>query len=105
MDIATRAVTRLDVNGQFPQWSPDGQFITYTDQFAGRLHIMRANGTEQRTITTPTTYGESAGYDFTSDGKWIVVRGSSNIDLVNVADGSTIPLPYSRTYFQPAFKP
>jgi Tol biopolymer transport system component len=51
--------------GEFPDWSPDGQWILYTnsEEGNGRLWIMRPDGSDRRQLTFPP--GESTTKDQT----------------------------------------
>lgn len=104
LDVATRTVAKLDMRGEHPQFSPDGQLIAYLDAFDSAVRLMRADASAQRTVGS-SGYVENGGLSFSPDGRWIVARTFEKLELINVADGSVLPLPYSSGYDQPAFRP
>jgi Tol biopolymer transport system component len=55
-----------------PQWSPDGQGITFTVIYYGSQEIyrMRADGTDQQRLTSATAIGDCP--QWAPDGQWIV---------------------------------
>jgi Tol biopolymer transport system component len=65
---------------------------------------MNTDGTNQRRVSPSTGgYNPDAGLDWSADGQWIVVRGQSTLELLNVTSGESLPLPFATRLFQPAF--
>ena len=104
MDLATRQVTDFGVQGSMPHFSPDGTRIAYVSP-SGSFGIMNADGSGQRTVGASRFYSWSAGHDWSPDGRWLVVRSSSLLELVNAQSGEVMMLPYSADFYQPAFHP
>jgi Tol biopolymer transport system component len=107
-DLATGARRSL-VAGEFPRFSPAGDAIVHIRIQPGLvspLYIVRSDGTGARQLTPPgRLYDRFAGHSWSPDGQWIVVRGASRLELVRVATGEIMPLPYSAGMWQPAFRP
>lgn len=106
VDPATGSTTPL-VSGNLPSWSYDGARIAYIGH-GGALSLMNADGTAARVVSTEhlygVTYGVSARPSWSSDGSWLLMRGPGRLELVNVATGAVVPLPYAVDLFQPAVK-
>jgi Tol biopolymer transport system component len=107
-DLATGARRSL-VEGEFPRFSPAGDAIAYIRIQPGLvspLYIVGRDGTGARQLTPPgRLYDRFAGHSWSPDGQWIVVRGQSRLELVRVATGEIMLLPYSAGMWQPAFRP
>jgi len=59
-DYTTRTVSTWSVAGNYPAWSPDGTQIAYADRTGQPLHLINADGTNQRVITLDIgSYAES----------------------------------------------
>jgi hypothetical protein len=112
IDLSTHAITSLNVAGDFPEYSPDGTKILF---LAGsgdgkQLAVMNADGSNVRTLAG-RTYGLYSSPSWSSDGKWIVLGGTSFVgtgsipDLVNAATFEVIPLTTLRGVEQAAIKP
>ena len=83
-DVASGEVKQITSNSNppcdreyFPRWSPDGTQIVYMrDPFENgsptgtSVYIINADGTNERQITDPVTFGGTA--DWSPDGQWIV---------------------------------
>lgn len=96
----TQAVTTF-VRGTQPRWSPSGDRIAFFH--AGGVHVIDANGSNLRQVTPPgRVYDDYAGLDWSADAKWIIARSVVTIDLINVATGEVLPLPFPHLY-QPVF--
>jgi Tol biopolymer transport system component len=107
-DLAARTVTSTGVVGEMPRISPAGDAIAYyvvVPGLVGPIHLMNADGSNARELTPGYVADRVAGYSWSPDGDWIVVRGTSRLALVRVSTGEIVPLPYSAAMFQPAFRP
>ena len=81
-DRATGETHRLTSNGScdreyYPHWSPDGRYLTYHRELAGRdgsvttaVYVVDADGTHERRLTDPSMVAGSP--DWSPDGQWIV---------------------------------
>lgn len=103
VDVATRQVTKLNVTGATPTFSPDGQQLAFYGQSGSGLKVVNRDGTGVRSLST-VSYYEWQAPQWTSDGKWLLVRDSW-LSFVNVADRKSLPLPFSGNYYQGAMRP
>ena len=89
-----------EVPGQTPVWSPDGTRIARTGPLGvGGIWVMQADGSGDRRVSERTgSYGE--GLDWSQDGEWLIVRGASMLELINVASGLTLRLPFTEALFE-----
>jgi Tol biopolymer transport system component len=106
LDVATRAITPLDLIGVSARWSPTGDRIAYVADEEGQVLLVDPDGSNPRVISAP---GRKyiAGLDWSSDGRWIVVRSGEfpRVELIRVDTGETLPLPFSAMVEQPAWRP
>jgi hypothetical protein len=111
IDLATRTITSLGVQGDFPEYSPDGTKILFLagSGYSEQLSVMNADGSNVRTVAG-RYYDLYSSPSWSSDGKWIVLGGAWNynsgaVDLVDVATLDVLPLVSLRGISQPSFKP
>jgi Tol biopolymer transport system component len=107
LTVQTGAVKSLGINAWSPEWSPNSNQIAYlaNEQLcAGPISIVNADGTGNRVLTT-TPY--SASFDWSPDGQWIAALNESSlrIDVINVASGQTMTLPFAILFLSPAWAP
>jgi hypothetical protein len=107
LDVATHAVTALDVPGSAARWSPTAELIAYVD--GGAIKLMAPDGTGRRTLADSGNPYQP-WLDWSPDGQWLVTKhvnaaGLNLIELVRVATGETLPLPYSHGLAWPTWKP
>jgi hypothetical protein len=105
-DYASKTVSSWSVPGQSPSWSPDGTRIAYVPQNGGTLRVVNADGTNQRVVTSSSTrlYGEGP-ISWSSDSRWILAHANGpTLDLVEVATGMVLPLPFTTDYVSASLK-
>jgi hypothetical protein len=105
-DYTTRTVSAWSVAGMYPSWSPDGTQIAYAEQYGGALHLMNADGTNQRVISSGSrTYPESPAA-WSPDSKWILAQDFQfgTLDIIEVATGRVLPIVNSAAYTSPNWK-
>ncbi len=90
----TEQVIDAELQPQWPRWSPAGDSIAYWTN--GKLFLMGVDGTGARQVSPPARPIQSAGFDWSPDGQWIVARSDSTVDLMHVATGFVLPLPYTK---------
>ena len=93
-DYTTRTVSTWSVAGNYPAWSPDGTQIAYADQTGQPLHVINADGTNQRVIILDIgSYAES-GVAWSPDSKWLIAQNIVNgtLDIIEVATGKVLPI-------------
>ena len=93
------------VPGHSPSWSPAGDRIAYVDVGdSQRLKVVSPDGTGRRTLAGGQT-GFQLGIDWSPDGRWIVAKGLSVIELIDPDAGTVIPLPFTHDLSYPAWRP
>jgi tol-pal system beta propeller repeat protein TolB len=75
----------------WPSWTPDGKRIVYCSRVQGAfaLHVMDADGTQRRQLTTPPPGTMDARPHVSPDGKWLVFNRERG-DTIGIM---TMPLP------------
>jgi hypothetical protein len=105
LTLSTGAVADLQLVAWAPVWSPTGQTIAYLDQFSttGPIAVVNADGTGQRVLNS-ATYGQD--FDWSPDGQYIVALNglTGQFDLITVATGVALPLPYTGGFSSPSWK-
>jgi Tol biopolymer transport system component len=92
-DYTTKTVSAWSVDGNYPVWSPDGTTIVYEEPYAGPLHLMNADGTNQRLINPPNQHYSEWPPVWSPDSKWLIaVNFNGTMDLIEVATGNVIPI-------------
>jgi hypothetical protein len=119
LTLATRTVSAIDAPGVTPRWTPDGTrvaFVSTGPQWgylsdsramgsAGSLVLMDPAGANRTTLDTGSKRW-SPHFDFSPDGKYILALSNAGlVELVEVATGTTIPLPFARGLILPEWKP
>lgn len=103
LDVSTRTLSSWSVNGQQPAWSPDGTQIVYVTNYGGPLLLVNADGTGAHAFTATGKYYVEAPISWSPDGRWILAR-STTYELIDMATGQGIPLPYASSYPVMTFK-
>ena len=103
-EIATGVVTRLNVRGYSPRWSPTSDLIAFvSSDFV--VTVIRADGTGLRALSTPGQV-YSPLLDWSPDGRWVAARrGDGPIELFELETGLTLPLPFTNGLIEPTWKP
>ena len=104
LDLISGTLSSWTPPGRVVQWSPIGDRIAYVGQNF-ELHVVDPDGTGDHVISPPghTSFGWSFGWS--PDGNWIVARTDSHLELIEVATGAVMVLPYGGSYYSPAWKP
>ena len=104
-DYTTRTVSAWSVTGNYPAWSPDGTQIAYAQQYGGPLHLVNADGTNQRVITGSRAYSESAAA-WSPDSKWLIAQNVDYgaLDIIEVATGKALPISNGAGYGSVSWK-
>jgi Tol biopolymer transport system component len=107
LDMRTGQVLLRDVRGHAPEWS-HGDSIGYLDPQGasqGPIRLMASDGSGRRQVGTGQTY--DFGFDWSPDDRWIVAHDleAARLEIIHVATGQRIPLPYSEGLSNPAWKP
>ena len=99
IDVATRNVHALGLQGVFPVYSPDGAHIAYMNGTS--LMIANSDGTSARSLWDSSRVNAIMAPSFSADGKWILAPSPSGGGaLVRVSDGTVLPLPFASSYGQ-----
>lgn len=108
-NLLSGAHTAVNVPGTGPRWSPAGDSIAYSiggdyAGYSGPVRIVSPDGTGDRQIIAD---GYAPDLEWTPDGKFVIAkRGYYQVlELIAVATGERVPLPYSVRLFSPAWRP
>lgn len=102
IDVPTKTYVSSVVYGDAPAWSPDGTRIAYVAPTGGGIVLMNPDATNPRTIAVGDPIGGPLAWS--PDSKWIIGRGWTTIELVNVATGEVLPLPWAFYLRAPSWK-
>jgi Tol biopolymer transport system component len=103
-DYATKTVSAWGVAGNYAAWSPDGTQLAYTQPYAGPLHLINPDGTNNRLIGAGQ-YSETP-VAWSPDSKWLIAESldSGTIDMIEVATGKVLPIMRTTEYGSVAWK-
>jgi Tol biopolymer transport system component len=102
-DVATKTTSSWGLPGDAPVWSPDGTQIAYVAAGNGAITLINADGSFSRTIT-PTGNSYTRPLGWSSDGKWIVAPSQGRLNMIEVATGVILPLPWSAGLYSGGLK-
>lgn len=110
VDLSTSGVSSWILPGLNARWSPDGSRIAIMPDFGDAIIIADPAGDTLQLITHPL--GVSFGwqtyeqpFDWSPDGDWLIIRLGMALQLIQVETGLMLPLPWSTTIGQPAWRP
>ena len=103
LEVATGTITSLGINGDWPRWSPAGDWISFG--YEGRIYLVRPDGTGLHQLSEPGgNYYPTVAWS--PDGKWIVAeRYVDPLQLFEVSTGLQLPLYSTSAYVTPAWRP
>ncbi|HEX6373465.1 MAG TPA: hypothetical protein VF006_31360 [Longimicrobium sp.] len=107
INMQTGQTVLQNVPGHAPEWS-HGDSIAYLDTQGGTwgpIRLMSSAGQGHRAVSGGTSY--DFGFDWSPNDQWIVARDlvDQRLEVVRVATGERIPLPYTTGMYDPAWKP
>ena len=93
-----------------PKWSPDGKYLAYVSDKAGKfqIYVVKSDGSSVRQLTSEA--GNVIEYDWSSDGNKIIFdsqgEGTSSVWIIDVDKGTKQNLTGSKANnITPSFKP
>ncbi|HKW91024.1 MAG TPA: hypothetical protein VJX92_03935, partial [Methylomirabilota bacterium] len=102
--FATGADTSLGVAGDFPRWSPTGDWIAYDS--LGTLMLIHPDGTgRQSLLYRGYELYFSPAVSWSPDGQWLVYHTYDRLALVQVATGLKLPLATTIGLVGPTWQP
>jgi len=106
LNMQTGALTLQGVPGHGPEWS-HGDSIGYLDMnggTSGPIRLMSSSGGGRR-VVSPGAY--NFGFDWSPDDRWIAAGDAeaNRLEIINVASGLRVPLPYTWGMYDPAWRP
>jgi hypothetical protein len=114
LNEATGEDVTIPVIGQWPRWSPTGEWIAYLDRDL-RLLVVRPDGTDLRLVGAGVGVKAYANFSWSPDGKWILYTAEqataadpfrgAGLHLANVETGDVLPLRFTRRFYQGSWKP
>lgn len=105
LTIATHTVSTWALVGHTPRWSPVGETIAFVTPYGGSVYVVNSDGTGVRQVSPAGKNYDEASLTWSTDAAWLVARGSTALELINVTSGVTLPLGYSTPFIEPAWKP
>ncbi|HEY7770696.1 hypothetical protein, partial [Longimicrobium sp.] len=105
LDLQTLAVVKLGVMGRSPRWSPVAELIAYIAD-DGSIRGVLPNGTGDRALS-PGGRRYWPEVDWSPDGRYLISRSGESflLEVIDPATRTAIPLPFSREFRSPAWKP
>jgi Tol biopolymer transport system component len=99
LDVATKTVHALGLQGVFPVYSPDGTHIAYLG--ASGLMLANSDGTNSHTLSASAGNDAITAPSWSADSKWVLAPHPGYAPaLVRVSDGAALPLPFAGAYSQ-----
>lgn len=107
LDLSTGARRAFNVYASAPRWSPDGERIAYRTTGGGptpegELHVIRRDGGGDRLLLGGAA---DLGFDWSSDGRYLVASGTCGLCLIDVASGAVVRVGAHGRYADPAWRP
>jgi Tol biopolymer transport system component len=102
VDAATGATAVYARPAGGVRWSPQGGRLAIAGESG--MGVLNADGTGYHALAPGSAIADYS-VAWSPDGQWIAIRGRTRIELVQVATGLDIPLPFTDGYARPAWKP
>jgi dipeptidyl aminopeptidase/acylaminoacyl peptidase len=100
LDVATGAMTPLNIAAATPRWSPSGEWIVFGA--AGSLHLVHPDGTGATDVAGARAFDRRA--DWSPDSEWLIARSATRLELIELRTGRILPLAWATGLVRPAFK-
>lgn len=102
-DLPTGAERLLGSEGFRPRWAPSGNQLAFFSDAApgattGVIRVVGSDGTGASQVSAPGRRYRVNGLDWSPDGQWLLARGDSTLDLIEVATRLTLPLGFPIDY-------
>ncbi|HEU4698554.1 MAG TPA: hypothetical protein VFS40_05205 [Gemmatimonadales bacterium] len=101
LTLSTGTEVDLAIRGTFPRWAPAGDWIAlWKDK---TIAIVHPDGSGLRQLSQPGVEYIPEGLTWSPDGAWVLGTEAGMQSLIRLADGLTLPLPFTNMYIYPAW--
>lgn len=100
LDVATGAMTPLNIAAATPRWSPSGNWIVFGA--GGTLHLAHPDSTGVTDVAGARSFDRRA--DWSPNGEWLIARSAKRLELIELKTGRVLPLGWATGLIRPAFK-
>jgi hypothetical protein len=100
LDVASGAMTPLNIAAATPRWSPSGDWIVFGA--GGTLHLVHPDGTGMTDVAGARPFAPRA--DWSPGGEWLIARSASRLELIELKTGRILPLGWATGLIRPAFR-
>jgi hypothetical protein len=101
LDLSSRSVRDMLVDGFAPSWSPRGDVIAFA--LSNRYYLVRPDGSDLRRLVDGPA--DAIAVSWSQDGRYVIGRISGRLAIIEVATGMVLPLGWTSGMTYPAWRP